>query len=121
MTLNKEWISMAEIIQEGASTVRAFFESKHLYLEIRCSSELPDVFCDSTRIRQVIINLLSNAGRFTEQGGVLIKAWCEQEKVWSALRIPVPALHRRIRRTSLTRSSSWRVLSDGSTRAVDWD
>jgi signal transduction histidine kinase/CheY-like chemotaxis protein len=81
MTLNKEWISIAEIIQEGASTVRAFFESKHLYLEIRCSPELPDVFCDSTRIRQVIINLLSNAGRFTEQGGVLIKAWCEQEKV----------------------------------------
>jgi CheY-like chemotaxis protein/anti-sigma regulatory factor (Ser/Thr protein kinase) len=32
-------------------------------------------YCDSTRIREVVLNLLSNAGRFTEQGGVTIKAW----------------------------------------------
>ena len=33
---------------------------------------MPPLFCDGSRIRQILINLLSNAGRFTEQGGVRV-------------------------------------------------
>jgi len=57
------------------------FKSKGLYLEIEVPSDLPPVFCDGTRIRQVVINLLSNAGRFTEQGGVRVQARCEKDDV----------------------------------------
>ncbi len=35
--------------------------------------ELPAIFCDRTRIREVILNLLSNAGRFTDIGGVNLR------------------------------------------------
>src|SRR5207245_1242441 len=35
---------------------------------------LPAVYCDRTRIREVILNLLSNAARFTETGGVRLRA-----------------------------------------------
>jgi CheY-like chemotaxis protein len=36
-----------------------------------------NIYCDKTRVREIIINLLSNAGRFTEQGGVSVRAHFE--------------------------------------------
>jgi CheY-like chemotaxis protein len=36
------------------------------------------VFCDRTRIREILLNLLSNAGRFTERGGVRVRVWIER-------------------------------------------
>jgi signal transduction histidine kinase/CheY-like chemotaxis protein len=81
MALSKEWTSLAEILDEAVLVVRALFESKGLYLEKEVSADLPPMFCDSTRIRQVVINLLSNAGRFTERGGVRVRAWCEKDDI----------------------------------------
>jgi hypothetical protein len=54
------------------------FQSKGLYLKLDLPEELPPVLFDQTRIRQVLINLMSNAGRFTTQGGVCIS--CRVEK-----------------------------------------
>jgi signal transduction histidine kinase len=73
MALSKEWTSLHEIVDEASQAVGALFESKGLYLETEVPPDLPPVFCDRTRVRQVIITLLSNAGRFTEQGGVLLE------------------------------------------------
>ncbi len=81
MVLNKEWTSLQEIVNAAATAVRALYESKGLYLKIEVPADLPPVFCDGTRIRQVILNLLSNAGRFTERGGVQVKAWSKGDGV----------------------------------------
>ncbi len=81
MALSKEWVSLQEIIEEAALAVRALFESKGLSMEVEISPDLPPVFCDSTRIHQVVLNLLSNAGRFTERGGVRLRAWRDTDAV----------------------------------------
>jgi signal transduction histidine kinase/CheY-like chemotaxis protein len=81
MALSKEWVSMQEIADEAAQTVQALYETKGLYLQVESPSEPLSVFCDSTRIRQVIINLLSNAGRFTDRGGVRVRFWQENHSV----------------------------------------
>ena len=81
MALSKEWVSIQEIISEAAQVVQALFDSKGLSLQVEVPSGLPPVFCDSTRIRQVIINLLSNGGRFTEQGGVRVTARSGEDEV----------------------------------------
>jgi len=70
MELTREWASVTEIVEEAVEVVGFLFESKGLYLEIEAPADLPVVFCDRTRVRQVVINVLSNAGRFTEHGGV---------------------------------------------------
>ena len=61
--------------------VRPLFASKNLYLEAEIPDDLPLVLCDRIRIREVVLNLLSNAGRFTEQGGATIKAWQEANDI----------------------------------------
>lgn len=70
MALTREYCSVAEIIQSAVTAVRPLFESKGLGLEVQVAEDLPQVFCDRLRIREVILNLLSNAGRFTDRGGV---------------------------------------------------
>ncbi|MDF1512804.1 MAG: HAMP domain-containing sensor histidine kinase, partial [Anaerolineae bacterium] len=81
MALSRTWSSMTDILNDAVKVVRDLYESKGLYLTIDTSSDLPNVFCDTTRVRQVVINLLSNAGRFTERGGVTIKTWQEKHGV----------------------------------------
>jgi signal transduction histidine kinase/CheY-like chemotaxis protein len=74
MTLSKERVALTEIVEAAVTAVRVLYESKGLCLETEIAPDLPEIFCDNTRIRQVLINLLSNAGRFTERGGVWVGA-----------------------------------------------
>jgi len=72
MSLARDWKTISSIADEAVTAVQAMFKSKHLTLETDFQPDLPPVFCDDTRVRQVFLNLLSNAGRFTEHGGVKI-------------------------------------------------
>lgn len=74
MALNKDWVDVEEIVDTAAEAMRPLFQTKGIELVTAIDGELPPIYCDRTRIRQVLINLLSNAGRFTEQGGVEVHA-----------------------------------------------
>jgi signal transduction histidine kinase/DNA-binding response OmpR family regulator len=74
MALTKEYARIEELVEAAATAVRPLYDSKGLYLHSDVAGDLPPVFCDATRIREVLLNLLSNAGRFTEVGGVIVRA-----------------------------------------------
>jgi len=69
-----ERTSVREVAEEAVEAVALLFRKKGLALVVDMPGDLPSVDCDRARIRQVIINLLSNAGRFTETGGATIGA-----------------------------------------------
>jgi signal transduction histidine kinase/CheY-like chemotaxis protein len=85
MALSKSQCSISEVIQAAVVSVQPLFQSKNLYLNVACPDDLPVIYCDATRIKQVILNLLSNAARFTEHGGVSIKVACDQS--WMTVRV----------------------------------
>ena len=74
MALVRERVALPEVVEEALVAVRPLFESKGLSLRADLEAGLPEVSGDRTRIREVLLNLLSNAGRFTEQGGVTVAA-----------------------------------------------
>jgi signal transduction histidine kinase/CheY-like chemotaxis protein len=79
MQLFKEWVNIPAVIREAAEAMSALFLKKGLRFFSEVDADLPAVFCDRDRIRQVLLNLLSNAGRFTESGEVKVRA-CRQEQ-----------------------------------------
>jgi signal transduction histidine kinase/CheY-like chemotaxis protein len=81
MVLNKDWCALSEIVLAAAEAVRPLFDTKGLYLVNDIPNDLPHLRCDRTRVRQVILNLLSNAGRFTVEGGVHIGARVEAREL----------------------------------------
>ncbi|MGC9360362.1 MAG: ATP-binding protein [Anaerolineae bacterium] len=92
MTLIRDWVRLPQIVDEAVTAVRALFESKGLSLRVELADDLPELFCDGTRVRQVILNLLSNAGRFTERGGVVVKAWQEGDQVIGSVKDTGPGI-----------------------------
>ncbi len=78
MVLIKEWVDPAEVVQEVEAMVRSAFARKGLWFRIEAEPGLPKVFVDRTRIRQVLLNLVSNSLRFTERGGVTVRLQREE-------------------------------------------
>lgn len=65
--------SLRPLLDEVMQLMRFSAEAKSLRLEYHCSPEIPDrLHGDASRLRQVLINIIGNALRFTEEGEVAV-------------------------------------------------
>jgi signal transduction histidine kinase/CheY-like chemotaxis protein len=74
LTLRKEATDPAELVRNTVEITRGLFRDYPVSLEVEIEPGLPALEIDRTRIRQVLLNLLNNAHRFTERGYVKVRA-----------------------------------------------
>ncbi len=71
--------SPSEVMEEVRSLLQVRATEKNVELEITCSHPLPKTICtDPVRLRQILVNLVGNAIKFTQRGGVKIRVRCTQ-------------------------------------------
>ncbi|GAB4563926.1 MAG: hypothetical protein Kow0047_13210 [Anaerolineae bacterium] len=73
VSLNREQFDLRQVVESAADMVRGMVEAKGLRLIVNAPSKPIPVLMDVTRIRQVVLNLLSNAARFTTEGGITVR------------------------------------------------
>jgi PAS domain S-box-containing protein len=75
MELDLVDVDLESLIDEVAGVISCHSDQKGLDLVVDISPELPalKVWCDPVRLKQILINFLSNAVKFTESGNVILK------------------------------------------------
>ena len=81
MDLNFEDLDVAATAKSVLATASGLVADSGVELRDEVPSDLPPVRADRTRVRQVLLNLLSNAAKFTDRGYIGVKAWAEEGEV----------------------------------------
>ena len=75
MTLEKRPFSIANLLTQVLATLKLKTDQKNLELTLKIEGSIPaQVVNDETRLRQVLINIIGNAVKFTKQGGIMVAA-----------------------------------------------
>ncbi len=74
MELQFAEFNLSDLINSAMSTAVGLVKDKPVKLVHLIPDDLPNVNADATRIRQVLINFLSNAAKFTDEGSITVEA-----------------------------------------------
>jgi signal transduction histidine kinase len=72
MAFTLEELSFAEVMREVSQQMEPMFRRKALSYTVDIAHDAPTIVSDRTKLKQILLNLLSNAMKFTTRGGVSV-------------------------------------------------
>ena len=81
MELQFREVDLAELIRSVMATTSALVRGKKVTLQEEIAPDLPLVRADPARIRQVLLRLMANAAKYTDQGSITVRAWASNGQV----------------------------------------
>ncbi len=81
MELHLEAFDLEALIEDVVSTSRPLAEQNGNVLYLQSGENLGTIYADPARVRQILLNLLSNAAKFTHQGDITLSVWRGDEEV----------------------------------------
>ncbi len=78
--LYRQWVEVPNIVNGAIKIVQQEFAKRNLSLQVNVDDHLPELHLDRTRINQILLNLLSNAYKYTNEGGATVEV--RQENGW---------------------------------------
>ena len=79
MELTVSSFPLAPLIADVAKTVEPLAAKNSNKLEVHCAAEIGTMQADQMRLRQALLNLMSNSNKFTDHGAISIDAREQQE------------------------------------------
>jgi signal transduction histidine kinase/CheY-like chemotaxis protein len=89
MKLFLETFDVANLVEDVVATATPLVEKNGNRLEVHCAEDVGQIREDVTKVRQVLLNLLSNAAKFTEKGSVSLQVARETDVTgsWVVFRV----------------------------------
>lgn len=81
LEVHSEPFDLGELIEQVTATVRPQADAKGLTLSVDIGEEVGVVTSDRRRLGQVLLNLVNNGIKFTDEGGVTLRAERDAERV----------------------------------------
>lgn len=79
--------SISKSITDVFNAMQLEAQKRHHRFTMNCKTDLPDIIGDPARIEQVLINMVSNAIKYTRDGGIItISAGKKDDSVWISVR-----------------------------------
>lgn len=90
----EEGLHIEDIIQPAIETANGLVLQKPITIACEIEPELPALTGDEQRIRQVVLNLLSNACKFTDEGQITLSVYRQDSEIIIAVRDTGPGIAR---------------------------
>lgn len=78
--LNRSFVDFKSLLNEILDHYKTYFEKKGITVQTSCDQTIPQMYLDRDKVIQILTNLIGNASKFTQPGGLVVVTALNRDK-----------------------------------------